>query len=158
MKNLIAILAAIILVWAAAAAGAADKVLTEGQLDGITAGTAGEGANQSLQGNYVSNSVDSAEVSQKIDSDNSDAISVVNIPNTIVDNSVDASQNVHSKNKVLVMKDKAQQNAKAVNISNSVESKVGAGVNIHVHGSLPGGSSGGSINNLYQSNTIINNY
>jgi hypothetical protein len=157
MKTIIPALAAFILILGVVTSGAQEKKLTEGQLEGITAGTAGDNVQQSLHDNSVSNSVDNADVSQEIDSDNSNAVSVVNIPNTIVDNSVDASQNVNSKNKVMVLKDKAQEKAKAVNISNSIDSKVGSGVNIHVNGSLPGGSSGGSLNNLYQSNTVINN-
>ena len=155
MKNLVAVLGIFILLWGAPV-GAAEKLLTEKQLDSITAGTGGENAQQSLHDNTADNSV-SNSTANDIHSDNPAAVSVVNIPNTSVDNSVDASQNVNSKNKRLELTGKAQENAKAVNITNALDSKVGTGVNVHVNGSLPGGSSGGSLNNLYQSNTIINN-
>ncbi len=155
MKYLITA-ALLILIWGAPA-GAAEKLLTEQQLDGITAGTGGENSQQSLHDNSLSNSVDSANVTNDIRSDNHDAVSVVNIPNTNVDNSVDAGQNVNSRNKKLELNSKAQESAKAVNITNAIDSKVGTGVNVHANGLHPSGSSGGSLNNLYQSNTIINN-
>lgn len=153
MRNLTAVFGICVLLWGTAAP-AAEKVLTERQLDAITAGTDGDGAQQSSS---VSNSIDKANVKNEIYSDNQDAVSVVNIPNTVIDNSVDSSQNIHSKNKDLILKGDAQKNTKAVTVTNSIDSKVGTGVNVHVNGSLPGGSSGGSLNNLYQSNTIINN-
>ncbi len=156
MKKLMTALGILILLWGTGAP-AVENLLTEKQLDSITAGTSGENAQQSLHDNTVKNTVDNAHVTNEINSDNKDAVSVVNIPNTSVDNSVDASQNVNSRNMRQEFKDNVQKDAKAVSITNALESQVGAGVNVHANGLLPGGSSGGSLNSLYQSNTIINN-
>ena len=156
MRNLITVFGICVLLWGTTAP-AAEKVLTEKQLDAITAGTGGEGAQQSNYDNYIANQVDDANIKNDIYSDNQDAVSVVNIPNTNIDNSVDNSQNINGRNKEVMLNGDAQKNTKAVTITNSIDSKVGSGINVHVNGSLPGGSSGGSLNNLYQSNTIINN-
>ena len=60
-----------------------------------------------------------------------------------------------------MLKDFAQKDAKAVNIVNSIEGQIANGVNVHADRLFPdlfsGGSSGGSLNNLYQTNIINQN-
>lgn len=133
---------------------AEETLLTDHQLDAITAGSGGDGAAQSIAGNSIAPQTDNASIQNGLDFGNPNAANVVNIPIVNVDDSVDASQNVNSKNEFVVLKDYAQQNVKAVNIENSVESQVTNGLNVHVNGLLPSGSAGGSLNNLYQTNII----
>lgn len=137
---------------------AAEKILTDNQLDAITAGTGGDGAAQAISGASVSNQVDYVSAQNQLDFGNPIAENVVNVPTVNVNNSVDASQNVNSKNEYVVLKDFAQQFAKAVNIENSVQSQVTNGLNLHVNGLFPSSSSGGSLNNLYQTNIITVNH
>lgn len=155
MKSLLALIG-IFTILCVTPALAEEKLLTDYQLDAITAGSGGDGAQLS---NNVStaNQVD-ASAQNGVDFGNPNAENVVNVPTVNVDNSVDASQNVNSKNDIIVLKDFAQENAKAVNIENSVWSQVTNGINVHVNGLLPSGSSGGSLNNLYQTNIITVNH
>jgi hypothetical protein len=146
---------------------AEEKLLTDRQLDTISAGTAGDAlvqlnadnTQQTLSNNSVNPQVDNNSIQNGIDFGNPAAENVVNVPTVNVDNSVDASLNTNSKNKVLVLADNAQENAKAVNIENSIMSQVVNGINMHANGLLPSSSSGGggSLNNLYQTNIITVN-
>lgn len=155
MKNLITLIGALALMWGTPLL-AAEPLLTDHQLDLITAGTGGDAAQLS---NNVStaNQVD-VSAQNGLDFGNPVAENVVNVPTVNVDNSVDASQNVNSKNEYVVLKDYTQQYTKAVNVENSVASQVTNGLNVHVNGLLPSGSSGGSLNNLYQTNIITVNH
>lgn len=136
---------------------AEEKLLSDHQLDSITAGTGGDGAAQSIDA-VVSNQIDGTSAQNQLDFGNPNAENVVNVPTVNMDNSVEISQNVNSKNDFVVLKDFAQENAKAVNIENSVHSQVVNGLNVHVNGLLPSSSSGGSLNNLYQTNIITVNH
>ncbi|KAF0219114.1 MAG: hypothetical protein FD174_2200 [Geobacteraceae bacterium] len=147
MKTLITLISALALMWVTPAL-AGEKLLTDQLLDAITAGTSGDGAQQAMSDVSVANDVNSS-VQNQIDNQNVKAANVVNVPNVRIDNSVDVSQNVNSKNRKLLLKDYAQQNARAVNIVNSLESKVGIGVNAHY-------TSSGSIDKVMQTNIITN--
>lgn len=155
MRTLIAIISIFTLMGVAPSL-AAEKLLSDRQLDAITAGSGGDGAQLS---NNVStaNQLDSS-AQNGLNFGNPNAENVVNVPTVNVDNSVDASQNVNSKNDYIVLKDYALENAKAINIENGVQSQVVNGLNVHVNGLLPSGSSGGPLNNLYQTNIITVNH
>lgn len=148
MKNLIILMGCFTLLWGTPAL-AGEKLLTDDQMDSIAAGTSEDGVSQAISGAAVSNHVDSASAQNGLDFGDNHAANVVNAPSLVVDNSVDASQNVDSKNRKLMLKDYVQQNARAVNIVNSMEGKVGIGVNAHY-------TSGGSISSLSQTNIITN--
>jgi hypothetical protein len=154
MKDLI-IIVAILTLMSVVPTLAAEK-LTERQLDSITAGTGGDGA--SYGGLPVQNSTDNASAQNQLDFGNPAAENVVNSPSVNINSSVDASQNIDSKNNTLVLKDYTQQNAKAVNIENSISSQVANAVNVHLNGLHPESLSSGSLNNLYQTNIIIQNH
>jgi hypothetical protein len=164
MKSLLVLIGVSALLYAVPTL-AEEKVLTDKQMDTITAGTVGGGliqlnadnTQQTLTNNSVNPQVDNNSIQNGIDFGNPNAQNVVNVPIVNVDNSVDASQNVNSKNDVLVLADFAQENAKAVNIENSIQSQVINGLNMHTNGILPNSSSGGSLNNLYQTNIITVN-
>jgi 3-hydroxyacyl-CoA dehydrogenase len=164
MKNLLTSIGIFILM-SVSPSLAAEKLLTDQQLDAIAAGTVGDGVaqafakntEQTLTNNVVDPQINDANIQNGLDFGNPVAENVVNVPSVNVDNSVDASQNVNSKNDFLILKDFVQENAKAVNIENSVKSQVVNGLNAHVNGLLPSGSSGGSLNNLYQTNIITVN-
>jgi hypothetical protein len=157
MKSIITLIWICTITWGAPAV-AAEKLLTDHQLDAITAGAGGDGAAQSVAGNTDAPHVDNASAQNGLNFGNPNAANVVNVPTVNVDNSVDASQNVNSKNDFIVLKDNAQQFTKAVNVENSVQGQVINGLNVHVNGLLPSGSAGGSLNNLYQTNIITVNH
>lgn len=156
MKNLLMWLGVFAIMWGTPAL-ADEKVLTDKLLDSITAGSGGDAAQQSLSGNSIDTQLIDPDVQSRIDNENAQALNILNAPNENINNSIDASQNVNSKNKILVLKGDAQKNTKAVNIVNSIESQIGNGLNVHVNGLRPDSSSGGSLNNLYQTNIINQN-
>ncbi len=148
MKKLIILIGSFTLMWVTPAL-AGEKLLTDDQMDSITAGTSEDGVYQAISDATVSNHVDGASAQNGLDFGDNHAENVVNTPSLVVDNSVDASQNVDSKNRKLLLKDYAQQHTRAVNVINSMEGKVGIGVNAHY-------TSGGSISSLSQTNIITN--
>lgn len=147
MRNLIILIGIAILV-SVSPALSADKLLKDHQLDVITAGTGGDGAQASIDA-AAYNSVDYLSAQDGADFGGNSADNVVNAPGVRVDNSVDISQNVNSKNRKLILKDYAQEHVRAVSIINNMEGKVGIGVNAHY-------TSGGSISSLYQTNVVTN--
>lgn len=156
MKNLITLIGIFTFMWSTPLL-AAEKLLTDQLLDAVTAGTGGDAAQQNISGNTVDTQLTSPNVQNPIDNQNAHALNIVDTPNVNMNNSVDASQNVNSKNKYLILKDGAQKNSRAVNIVNSIDSQVGNGLNVHVNGLRPDSSSG-SLNNLYQTNIINQNH
>jgi hypothetical protein len=155
MKSLLALIGIFTLMCVSPAL-AAERLLTDHQLDSITAGSGGDGAAQAIDGNTLNSSTDTS-AQNGLNFGSPSAENVVNVPTVNVDNSVDASQNVNSKNEYIVMKDYTQQYTKAVNVENSIASQVTNGLNVHVNGLRPD-SSGGSLNNLYQTNIITVNH
>jgi hypothetical protein len=93
---------------------AAEKLLTDHQLDTITAGTGGDGALQNLTCNTVAPQTDNACVQNGLDFGNPVAENVFNVPTVNVNDSVDAYQNVNSKNRYVVLKDYTHLYVKAV--------------------------------------------
>jgi hypothetical protein len=167
MKNLLILIGIFALVFGTPAL-AAEKLLTDRQLDGITAGTGevvvlqADNVQQTLTGNQVDPQINNPNVQNQVDNQNAQALNIVTTPTVNVDNSVEVSQNVNSKNDVLVLQDFAQENAKAVNIVNNIWGQVANGVNAHANVLRPdlvsAGSSSGTLNNLYQTNIINLNH
>ena len=159
MRNLIAAIGILTLMCGTSAL-AAEKLLTDRQLDTVTAGVnlAADNVQQEFTGNQVDPQINNPNLQNQTDNQGSDALNIVNTPIINVDNSVDGSQNINSKNDFIVLKDGAQEYVKAVNVVNSVQSQVANGVNMHFDSlrpdALSGGSAGGSLNNLYQTNII----
>ena len=137
-----------ILLWGTTAP-AAEKLLTDAQLDRITAGSVGDSSPLAFSADNMQ--LDSnASTANHVDSSSSQG-------DLGIDNSTDNSQNINSGNEIVVLQDNAQENARALNIINGSETRPAIGINIHTSGfgsasgSQPGSS---SLNNLYQVNIL----
>jgi hypothetical protein len=92
---------------------AADTLLTDHQLDSITAGTVGDNAAQAITGNVVTPSTNDATVQDGLNFGSPSAENVANVPTVNVNDSAGASQNVNSKNEYVVLKDYTQSVCKS---------------------------------------------
>jgi hypothetical protein len=147
-----------VILMAGSQALAAQELLTDQQLDQISAGTGGDGASLSISGADVTTHSDYTSAQNDLNFGSPSAENVVNTPTVDINNSVDVSQNVNSKNEKVILKDYTQQYTKAVQVQNIVGGQVAGAVNAHLTGLRPDVASGSSLNNLYQTNIINQNH
>lgn len=155
MKTLIIVM--IFILMGVAPTLAAQK-LSEGQLEAITAGSSD--GTQRLSDTTVDNNTHDITAQKELDFGSPNAENVINAPAVNVNNSVDTSQNIDSRNSYLTLRDSAQENVKAVNVENAIGSQIANAINVHLNGLRPDDvlSGSSSLNNLYQTNIVYQNH
>lgn len=126
MKTLLLIISCFLLLLIGTSATAEMKVLTDEQLDRVTAGTFPE------NGQVNANQNVNANVRSKISNDNLDALNVVNFSEIVSSNNTSDDDQVNH----IILKDGAQLNARAFNIVNNISGKVGNALNFNVNKGL----------------------
>lgn len=157
MKSLITLVGIFTFMWGTPLL-AAEKLLSDQLLDTVTAGSGGDAAQQAISSTALDSQLIDPDVQNQIDNQNANALNVVSTPSVNISSTADASQNINSRNRYLIMKDGAQQNVKAVNVVNAIESQVGSGLNVHANSLRPSDLSRGSLNSLHQTNIINQNH
>lgn len=150
-KSIILLIGVLFLAAGSGMAKAEMSPLSNDQLDAIAAGTITSTLDDSARsyGSDQEQELENTEIENDVDDVN--ALNVVNLVDTTVDNSSDESVNV------LSLRDDVQKEARAIMISNTIGGKIASGINVNVGGLEREFSSSGTgfVPSLNQSNIII---